>query len=255
MKVADNKDIPLPGSVEIQPEFWLVIEDVVSRLTLSFHEIIHSIYVYGSVAEGRAKTGKSDLDMTIIFRQKLAQTTTEQLAKIHAELERNNSTVSKIDFDCGFLEEVLSQDNILSWGYWLKHHCRCVYGEDLSQYFQPFKPSRAIAVAVNGDFQQVLSRLITQMKMSSDVIKKQQLLCSAARKLIRSTNILRNEQDDEWPDSLNEHRNWFIARYPSLEKDIDDLMAIGTGGRGNLNDYEKRLITFASWLNAEFLRY
>ena len=255
MKVADNKDIPLPGSAEIQPEFWLVIEYVVSKLNLSFHELIHSIYVYGSVAEGRAKTGKSDLDMTIVFRQKLAQTTTEQLAKIHAELERNNSTVSKIDFDCGFLEEVLSQDNILSWGYWLKHHCRCVYGEDLSQHFQPFKPSRAIAVAVNGDFQQVLSRLITQMKMSSDVIKKQQLLCSAARKLIRSTNILRNEQDDEWPGSLNEHRNWFIARYPSLEKDIDDLMAIGTGGRGNLVDYEKRLITFASWLNAEFRRY
>ncbi len=107
MKVADNKDIPLPSSAEIQPEFWLVIEYVVSKLTHSFHELIHSIYVYGSVAEGRAKTGKSDLDMTIVFRQKLAQTTTEQLAKIHAELERNNSTVSKIEFDCGFLEEVL----------------------------------------------------------------------------------------------------------------------------------------------------
>ncbi|MFJ5377422.1 nucleotidyltransferase domain-containing protein [Pectobacterium sp. CHL-2024] len=255
LKVAGNNTIPLPSSAEIQPEFWRVIECVVSKLTFSFPELIHSLYVYGSVAEGRAETGKSDLDMTIIFRQKLAQTTAEQLYKIHAELERNNSTISKIDFDCGCLEEVISQDNILSWGYWLKHHCRCVYGEDLSQHFQPFKPSKAIAVAVNGDFQQVLSRLIKQMKMSSDEIKKQQLLCSAARKLIRSTNILRNEQDYEWPGSLNEHRNWFIARYPSLEKDIDDLIAIGTGGKGNLDDYEKQLITFASWLNAEFRRY
>lgn len=255
MEVDNNNAIPLPGCAEIQPEFLLVIECVVSKLTINFANLIHSLYVYGSVAEGRAEPFKSDLDMTIIFRHKLAQTTIEKLTTIHAELEKNNSTISKIDFDCGFLEEVLSPDNILSWGYWLKHHCRCVYGEDLSQNFQAFKPSKAIAVAVNGDFQRVLSRLITQMKMSSDDIKKQQLLCSAARKLIRSTNILRNEQDYDWPGSLHEHRNWFIARYPFLKKDMDDLMAIGNGVRGNLGDYEKRLVTFAGWLNDEFHRH
>ena len=252
MEVDNNNAIPMPGCAEIQPAFSYVIECIVSKLTLCFPDLIHSLYVYGSVAEGRAEAGKSDLDMTVIFTHKLAQTTAKQLATTQAELEKNHPIISKIDFDCGFLEEALDPDNILSWGYWLKHHCRCVYGEDLSHRFQVFKPSKAIAVAVNGDFQLVLNRLITQMKMSSDEIKKRQLLCSAARKLVRSTNILRNEQDYDWPSSPHEHRTWFIARYPSLAKDMDDLMAISTGTQGNLVDYEKLLITFASWLNAEF---
>lgn len=252
MGVFNNNDIPLPKCTEIQPAFSRVLECVVTKLTLCFPDLIHSLYVYGSVAEGRAEAGKSDLDMTIIFRHKLNQTTTEQLTAIQAELEKNNTIISKIDFDCGLLEQVLDQENILSWGYWLKHHCRCVYGEDLSHHFQAFKPSKAIAIAVNGDFQQVLNRLITQMKMSSDENKKLQFLRSAARKLVRSTNILRSEQDNDWPDSLQEHRTRFIARYPSLANDMDELMAMSSGAEGNLADFEERLINFANWLNAEF---
>lgn len=88
MGVFHNNDIPLPKCTEIQPAFSRVLERVVRKLTLCFPDLIHSIYVYDSVAEGRAEAGKSDLDMTIIFRHKLDQTTTEQLAAIQAELEK-----------------------------------------------------------------------------------------------------------------------------------------------------------------------
>lgn len=149
MEVDNYNAIPMPGCAEIQPAFSYVIECVVSKLTFCFPGLIHSLYVYGSVAEGRAEEGKSDLDMTIIFIHKLAQTTAKQLATVQAELEKNHPVISKIDFDCGFLDEALDPDNQLSWGYWLKHHCRCVYGEDLGLLFQAFRPSKAIAVAVN----------------------------------------------------------------------------------------------------------
>ncbi|WP_333610023.1 nucleotidyltransferase domain-containing protein [Pantoea piersonii] len=247
-----NNFIPLPKCAEIQPAFSRVIAYVVTKLTHSFPDLIHSLYVYGSVAEGRAETNNSDLDMTLIFKHKLDQTTTKQLEAIHSELEKNNPIISKIDFDCGLLEQVLNADNLLSWGYWLKHHCRCVYGEDLSHRFQVFRPSKAIAVAVNGNFRQVLTGLIIQMKASSDENKKLQLLRSAARKLVRSTNILRSDHDNEWPGTLHEHRDWFIARYPALAKDMDHLLAMSTGGRENIADAEKKLLDFASWLNAEF---
>lgn len=88
--------------------------------------------------------------MTVIFKYEPDQTIKEQFATVQSVLEKNNPVISKIDFDCGLLEQVLDPDNVLSWGYWIKHHCRCVYGEDLSHRFQAFKPSKAIAVAVNG---------------------------------------------------------------------------------------------------------
>ncbi len=123
-------------------------------------------------------------------------------------------------------------DNLLSWGYWLKHHCVCVYGEDLSQRFQAFKPSKEIAVAVNGDFLPVLEKLITQMQLSADENKKLQLQRAAARKAIRATNILRSEHDKQWPETLEEYRFTFNARYPALAKEMDYLLAISNTPQG-----------------------
>ncbi|EEG83759.1 MULTISPECIES: nucleotidyltransferase domain-containing protein [Proteus] len=252
MATDHNDFISQPKYVEIQPAFSRIIECVVTNLTHCFPDLIHSIYVYGSVAEGRAEEGRSDLDMTVIFKHELDRATKEQFATVQSVLEKNNPVISKIDFDCGLLGQVLDPNNVLSWGYWIKHHCHCVYGEDLSHHFQAFKPSKAIAVAVNGDFMQVLDKLVIQIKTSSNENKKLQLQRSAARKLIRATNILRSEQDNDWPDSLHEYRAKFNSRYPALAEDMDYLLEISIKPRSGITDFEKRVMAFAHWLSSEF---
>lgn len=252
MAVDLNAVISLPKRIEIQPAYSEVVKSVVTKLTLSFPELVHSLYVYGSVAEGRAEAGRSDLDMTVILTHKANQADSEELETVQSMLEKANPLISKIDFDYGHLEQVLDPENLLSWGYWLKHHCRCVYGEDLSCRFQAFKPSKAIALAVNGDFLQVLDSLLIQMKTSSDVHKKLHLQRSAARKLIRATNILRSEGDKDWPFSLEEHRYRFNARYPGLAKEMDYLLKMSNQPAGSVSVFENRLLDFARWLNAEF---
>ncbi|HGN0013927.1 nucleotidyltransferase domain-containing protein [Proteus mirabilis] len=190
--------------------------------------------------------------MTVIFKYEPDQTIKEQFVTVQSVLEKNNPVISKIDFDCGLLEQVLDPDNVLSWGYWIKHHCHCVYGEDLSHHLQAFKPSKAIAVAVNGDFMEVLDKLVIQIKVSSNENKKLQLRRSAARKLIRATNILRSEQDNDWPDSLHEYRAKFNSRYPALAEDMDYLLEISIKPRESIADFEKRAMAFARWLSCEF---
>ncbi|WP_311750021.1 hypothetical protein [Proteus penneri] len=122
----------------------------------------------------------------------------------------------------------------------------------MSHHFQAFKPSKAIAVAVNGDFMQVLDKLVIQIKTSSNENKKLQLQRSAARKLIRATNILRSEQDNDWPDSLHEYRAKFNSRYPALAEDMDYLLEISIKPRSGITDFEKRVMAFARWLSSEF---
>ncbi|MDX7985841.1 nucleotidyltransferase domain-containing protein [Xenorhabdus sp. 12] len=252
MAIDLNGYIALPKSNEFQPAFSHVVSDVVVQLNSCFPELIHSLYVYGSVAEGRAVRGRSDLDMTVIFNHAPNPAITVQLAAVQAELEKNNPIVSKIDFDCGLLQQVLHPNNKLSWGYWLKHHCVCVFGEDLSHRFEPFKPSKAIALAVNGDFMSVLSRLITQIKASTDLKRQLQFQRAAARKAIRATSILRREHDNDWPETLKEHCIKFNARYPALADDMDYLLTISTKPQGNFTDFNTRLIAFANWLDMEF---
>ncbi|MEE4483205.1 nucleotidyltransferase domain-containing protein [Serratia ficaria] len=252
MAVDHNGYITLPKLNELQPEFAAVVANLVTALSQGFPELIHSIYVYGSVAEGRAMIGKSDLDITIVFNDKLDQVATTQLTIIQCELKKSHPVVSKIDFDCGVLQQVLHPDNQLSWGYWLKHHCVCIYGEDLSDRFHPFKPSKEIAVAVNGDFLSVIEKLIVQIQSSSDENKTQQLQRAAARKAIRATNILRSKHDTDWPGTLEEHCIKLNAQYPAKVEVMDYLLATSYKPQGDVTNFKNRIMVFANWLNAEF---
>lgn len=113
--------------------FSQVINDVITRLNNNSPELIRSLYLYGSAAEGQEVAGSSDLDMTIVFTRDLDQANADRLDSIRTEIEVDNPVVSKIDFDSAPLTQVLNPKNQHSWGYWLKHHCLCVYCEELSR--------------------------------------------------------------------------------------------------------------------------
>lgn len=109
-------------------------------------------------------------------------------------LERRHTEVTKIDFDIGSRSEALTANNRLSCGYRLKHNCRCLWGNDLAKRFDKLKPSRDIAVAVNGDFESALIKyadLINQATTPTQYLRTQS---EALHKLIRSTQVLRCEE-------------------------------------------------------------
>lgn len=239
-------------SNEMQPVFSEVVADLVTKLTCSFPDLIHSLYLYGSVAEGRATPGKSDLDVSLIFNDEPDGVTSEHLAAIKNELEITYPVISKIDFDCGLLHQVMLPENKFSWGYWLRHHCVCIYGEDLGDRFESFKPSKTIAIAVNSDFRQVAEQLIAQTDATTDDKVRLQLQRAVARKLIRATSILRDEQDLDWPETLNEHRVKFNLRFPALAEDMDYLMDMGHEPDGDIAFFKNRVMRFVVWLDVAF---
>lgn len=252
MAVDKNGFISLPDFSGFQPAFSQLVSDTVQQFVAAVPDLIHSIYVYGSLAEGRAVETQPDLDLTVIFSREQDASAYQTLSVVKSELERKYPVISKIDIDPGVLGTVLLPENAERWGYWLKHHCVCVYGDDLRERFKPFRPSRDIAVAVNGDFLAVLNDYVALMKPTLEPAQRHGLQRAAARKAIRSTNILREENDRDWPVSLEELCEKFNDRYPALTEEMDYLLSISYRPRGDMMAFASRITTFAYWLNAEF---
>lgn len=126
------------------------------------------LYLYGSVPRAMAQPGKSDLDLTLVLSRPLSTPEAESLERVRSNLEAGHPEVTKIDLDLGVLEDVLNPANLHSWGYWLKHECRCIHGSDLALRFQAFQPSPAVAKAVNGDYVQVLRDYMTRISQAHD---------------------------------------------------------------------------------------
>lgn len=107
---------------------------------------------------------------------------------VRLQVESAHTVVSKIDFDIGLLSEISSADPSMAWRYWLRHHCRCVAGEDLAEGILLFRPSRTLALAANGDFEQVLRKYRNALLSAQSQEAALRLIREASRKLIRSTN-------------------------------------------------------------------
>lgn len=244
--------IKLPPQGPIQPKFAPLVREVVTTLTEQFPTLINSLYLYGSIARGQAVPGTSDLDITIIFHSPPSPQQQLVLDTLQRSLAVANPLVSKIDFDCGLRSEVLNRDNQYSWGYWLKHHCRCLYGEDLRDYFQPFKPSKAITIAVNGDFMPVVSGYLNEAQTVTDRLQRRLLIRAAARKLLRATDILRQEDDTDWPDSLPAYADKIKARFPQVSNEAQRLLLACQHATDFSDQQVAQIKAFAIWLEGVF---
>ncbi|CPR17938.1 nucleotidyltransferase domain-containing protein [Brenneria goodwinii] len=240
--------INISPPVRLQSPFQEVVDEVTNHLTLRLGHLLHSVYLYGSVAQGKAVAGVSDLDVCILLTRRANNIETHTLSDIRKKIALNHPIVCKIDFDVGILSEALNPDNLYSWGYWLKHHCRCIYGEDLSKRFDRFKPSKAIAIAVNGDFIAVLEEYIRRLAEAGDDHQRKQLQRAASRKLIRSTNLLRSDEDTDWPDTLDEYVSRFVKKYPSQENEIRYFLRESDAPEDEAKKFTANLKTFMGWL-------
>ncbi|MGR2707914.1 nucleotidyltransferase domain-containing protein [Pseudomonas sp. ArH3a] len=231
----------------IQPEFQSLLADV--RASLSPAGLgLHSVYLYGSVARGDASPGESDLDLTLVLTDPPDAQVLEQLEQLRQALEQRHEGVTKIDFDIGHRAEVLAPENRNRWGFWLKHHCRCLWGDDLSLRFEPFAPSRDIALALNGDFEPVLNGYLTRIEHASSAPERLRLQREAARKLIRSTHTLRAADASGWPQTLEEHVALFVQHYPTMRIQIAYFLFEARNPSAEREAFFARLQAFVSWM-------
>jgi predicted nucleotidyltransferase len=239
------------GHRPVQPAFQALVADVLAELTSQLKHLIHGIYLYGSVARGDAVASRSDLDLTLVLHRAASPDESRQLASIRSALQAAHPEVVKIDFDVGILADVTAADSLNSWGYWFKHHCRCIWGNDLATRFNLFKPSRAIALAVNCDLHEAMEGCARRIEAESNHAEIQRLKRATARKLIRATNILRSDDDLSWPQSLDDYADLFLNAYPAMADSINYFLSAASGEHTTSTDFVARLRMFTNWLQSQ----
>lgn len=253
MGVDLNGMITVLDSKLVQEQYEPLLEAVRSRLDPKSFTLVHSVYVYGSVASGRAVAGRSDLDLSLVLRDPPSSVDSSLVEGIRQEIESTHPIVTKVDFDVGVLCDVLSTENGLAWQYWLKHHCRCIAGRDLAGDFPLFRPSRKLALAINGDFEKVLQRY-QKLLSTEQPADFGRFIREASRKLIRSTNVLRSETGINWPETLEEHVTLLLRNYPERGDDMRYFLEQALKPDEDPKRFATRLGMFSEWMADEVRR-
>ncbi|WP_110642906.1 nucleotidyltransferase domain-containing protein [Salinicola sp. CPA57] len=240
-----------PPCGPLQPAFVGIVDAACRALADQLGARLDSVYVYGSVARGKAVPGTSDLDLTLLLSRPLTPDGQADLERLKATFERHHRGVSKIDFDVGTLSEALSPAHRHSWGYWLKHQCRYVWGTDRRGTLPRHKPSRAIALAVNGDFPKVLACYRQRLAATGAPKERRRLQREAARKLIRATHTLCHPAETRWPVTLEEHATLAVERYPARADDLGYFLRMAREPDGDADAFDTRLANVVEWMTAQ----
>ena len=192
----------------IQPEFETVLFKAIELVKEAFGEQLHSIYLYGSIGRGTAVAGHSDLDLTVLVHEDVDATElveqTERLLTEHPE-------VIKIDYDIGRLDVALDPANRFEWGFWLRHLCTCVYGEDVSTQFSLMKPDARVSEALNQD-------LVSSIEAAKSKLLRGQISHlekrSIVKRVIRGWYLTINVKDESFATTVDECLEILRFYYP-----------------------------------------
>lgn len=242
------RTIEVPVYRPLQPEFVALVDDARNSLCQVLGASLDSLYLYGSVARSCARPGQSDLDLTLVLSRPLAPQEQDALEQAHAALQARHPEVAKIDLDPGVRDEVLHPAHANSWGYWLRHECRCIYGADLGLRFPPFQPSRALAQAINGDYGAVLADYARRIAQAATPEALRRLQKEAARKLVRASNVLRPANDDYWPQTLEDYAGYFSRHYPEMAEPMAFFLVHATAPWASAEAFNTQLANLGHWM-------
>lgn len=194
--------------MHIQVMFRPVIEEVIDLLKKQFGEVLHSVYVYGSIGRGTAVAGKSDLDLTVIVRKDVQIDALKE--ETQGLLERHPEII-KVDYDIGMLGTVLSPENLYEWGFWMRHVCSCIDGFDLSDQFPDMKPDVRISHALNRN-------LSVQLRMANEKLEAGKMTQmekrSLVKRMIRGAYLHVNVKDQSFASTIEDSLSILRLYFP-----------------------------------------
>ncbi|KHT63099.1 hypothetical protein RJ45_14010 [Photobacterium gaetbulicola] len=234
-----------------QPEFARIIDQLVFQLTRNI-TALHSVYVAGSVVRTQAVPGRSDLNVTLVVSEPLTVSEQAILSSIVSRVEQQWPQITALQLTVLTKIEVLDISTIFKWGFWLKHCCVCVCGDDLSSRFGCFEPSWEIGRAMNDDLVVQLDDYRRKI-MATRVVPHYLSFCrDVAKKMIWSCYSLVFHRSDKLALSLEQAAERFLSFYPQHEVAIERLFLLVSGKQVPKKAVLFMIDDFGQWIVAEF---
>lgn len=224
--------MPTPNSLPLlnfQPEYIDVVHDLLACLKASLKDNLHSVYIYGSVAQGRAKPGVSNLDVVVVTYRPFSDDKKSLFNSINWRIQKAFPFVRGIAIRTAIVEQVVSIDALFTWGFLLKQCCHNIYGDDLAECFGDYIPSWEISKQWNMDIAEcsvALRHQIAQAMTEGEQLVAQREM---AKKLLRAAYGLVLHKHKRWIDDPLECGAQFLAYFPERQQTIERLgILLGT---------------------------
>lgn len=236
---------------KIPARYKSIVDDVKSQL-LEFSDKIHSIYLYGSVATGKAKSPTSDLDLVVVLKEKPTSKFKSELKELEKSLSKKyQKAFREVGFAITYKNEVLRGKEAFGWRFFLTILSVKIFGDNLFQKEMKFSPSRKLARNLHSDIEKNIEETKKKIKNANSEEAKLQIK-SIMKKIIRTAFSIVMEDENYWTTDLDEMTKIFTKFYSKKKQQINAVLKMAKSKSPDKKSATSILNNFGKWVSLEF---
>ena len=232
---ADGYVVTGAALANIPPAYRPVIDDCVAALT-ALPEL-DGLYLYGSVATGRARPPHSDLDLLALWTSTVdASDTVAALSARHAAVVR----------EVGLAQARVDSLATEADRCFLKHYCVPLAGRDRRPDLPRCRPSRRLADGFNDELPAVVERLRSAVDAAATPAERLGAVRKAARRLLLAVATIESVSHGTWSTDRGEGAALLTQHHPQWTDVVRRCLTWSAGG--GTTDGADDLFALGEWL-------
>jgi len=253
LKTDSEEFIISESSVEKIKSPWKeALEDIKNEIYLSeVSDIIHSIYVRGTVSRGEALEGISDIDTFAVVTKPIDSFDRTWVKDKRIALEKKYPFCDGIEIRFIYKEDLITKEDFYNDRFLIKTQSACIYGDDLSKEIQPFKADKE----TSNHFHQNLEELFNNAKKYILENKGEEDLKDTCRwimkRILRIGFVLVMNKEKAFTRDLYPCYEIFSKYYPEKEEDMYKALDWALNPTTDEEELIDFLNSFGVWIKEE----
>jgi hypothetical protein len=275
-KAQDEKEIHRYGTyIDIDSEGYLVSKSDVKNIPAKWMEMVKdvtdickrnigennlvSVFVDGSVAKGMQVDNVSDLDMMIVCRDvtsigsnNLGNLDSPWFVKEKEKLYKRYSFTNRVHLSACKYEDVLNSDNT-SLRFSIKNQSALVYGKDIGEKIERFKPERKLAKELLKNFPQKIDEYLKRIRDAATPNQIEFSCFMTSKSFLRNGFILVMPEEKKFTTSLYLAFESLSKYFPNKKQEIYTVLYLSQNPTTNKSASYEFFNNFGGWLKAKYL--
>ncbi|MGA4840498.1 nucleotidyltransferase domain-containing protein [Streptomyces sp. G45] len=237
----------------IQDAFRPAVAAARDQVADVFGKRLDSAYLYGSVARGAARVGRSDLDLLLVLRAAPTPADRADAHAVAAAVDRDFAEIDGVGILLHSRDRVLSDLETHDLGWFVACLCTPLLGEDLAEFLPRYRPDSRLARETNGDIALFQRRWRERAAAAAGDEAALRALCrQVARHLVRTAFTLVMSRWRGWTSDLAEMADAFGQFYPEWAGRARAAVEVAYEPVGDAETLRELLDGLGEWLVREY---
>ncbi len=231
-----------------------VVDNVIEIYKHHLGEKLHSLYLRGSVARGKAIDGVSDVDTIAVVSISSDELKTFDFSWVKNEQDRLNE---KYPFQTRVEFYFLSKENVsFTDQFIIQTQSVCVYGDNLSGSFGkiPFSKETILKLIEENEVDKKIERARSIIEESDDSKKIAKMTSWISKRFLRMGVLLAAYKEPKYTRDLYPSYELFAAQYPDKAKEMRQALEYAINPTENKEESLAFINDLGTWLIEEKVR-